>query len=87
MNAIPKKSTLNIDWTTQRLLEAEQESLVIADTATEQKILVDTANVLADAVIAVADKSAKRRSIWEYFMSYTQKECDNWSKHRYGDYV
>ncbi len=51
MNFIPKKSTLNIDCTTQRLLEAEQESLVVADTDAEQKVFVDTANVLADAIV------------------------------------
>jgi len=103
MNAISKKSTLNIDWATQRPLEAEQ------------KILADTANVLADAIIppkkstlttisdtfseikylvevmhpvdAVSDKSAKPSLIWNRFMSYTQKVCDEWSKHDYGGYI
>ena len=80
MNAIPKKSTLNIDWTTQRLLEAEQEILVDADT-------VALLNQRSYLMSPVADKPVKHSLIRDRFMSYTQKVCDDWSKHGYGDYL
>jgi hypothetical protein len=61
-------------------MEAEQEILVVADTVAQL-------NQRSYLMPLVADKPVKHSLIWDRFMSYTQKICDDWSKHGYGDYI
>ena len=78
MNFIPKKSTLTIVSENNSALIA-----IVSDTLSEIKYLVEP----MPSVIAVADKPAKHSSIWDRFMSYTQKCCDDWCKNGYRDYI